>query len=383
MKKIRQRSYTPWFQPDYERSCRPAELVTDFSRRHLTRLWQGIPSVERTKDGVLFAVWYSGGVTEGMDNFVLLSRKRPGSGWETPVLVVENVEGIRDFDPNVWIDPRGCLHLFWTQAHMFFDGREGVWEAVCEHPDDNHLVFSAPRRLADGVMLNKPTVLSSGRWLYTVARCPICRFQPSSVGTVIGLDANDPAVGAHVYASDDGGATLVPLGSVRFPGSDFYEHMLYERRDGSLRMFARARPELTESVSLDGGLTWSEPRGSGILNPCSRFFLRRMPSGRLVMIGHDNGVARDRLTAYLSEDDGESWPYRLPLDERLSVSYPDAAITPDGRLYIIYDRDRYGALEILMASVSEAEILAGRLTDEVSYLQRVIDNGGGPHPDAR
>ena len=33
---------------------------------------------------------------------------------------------------------------------------------------------------------------------------------------------------------------------------------------------------------------------------------------------------RSHLTALLSEDDGQTWPYYLLLDERNEVSYPDA-----------------------------------------------------------
>ena len=51
-------------------------LITDkqkleqYDSKH--RLWQGIPSIERTKKGRLFACFYSGDVTEKNGNFVVL-----------------------------------------------------------------------------------------------------------------------------------------------------------------------------------------------------------------------------------------------------------------------------------------------------------------------
>ena len=37
-----------------------------------TRMFQGIPGLERSKDGRLWALWYSGGITEGELNYVIL-----------------------------------------------------------------------------------------------------------------------------------------------------------------------------------------------------------------------------------------------------------------------------------------------------------------------
>ena len=36
-----------------------------------TRLWQGIPGVERTKKGRIFVTWYSGGEVEQLGNYSL------------------------------------------------------------------------------------------------------------------------------------------------------------------------------------------------------------------------------------------------------------------------------------------------------------------------
>ena len=73
------------------------------------------------------------------------------------------------FDECLWIDPKGALHLYWAQSYGFMDGRIGVWESVCEDPDAPAPRFSAPRRLANGIMMNKPIVLSTGEWLFPIA----------------------------------------------------------------------------------------------------------------------------------------------------------------------------------------------------------------------
>ena len=78
---------------------------------------------------------------------------------------------------------------------------------------------------------------------------------------------------------------------------------------------------------------------------------------------------------YCSKDAGKTWSEGLLLDARDQVSYPDAAIGSDGRIYIIYDRERCAAREILTACITEEDILAGKLVSEGSFLQAVINRG--------
>lgn len=371
----RTQPYTPWFRADYARAAVPANMLApeEFERRHQLRLFQGIPAVESTDGGTLYAAWYSGGQTEGQDNFVVLARRRPGEAWEAPYRIVECVEGIRAFDPALWLDPAGNLHLFWAQAHLFFDGREGVWESVCAQPDAAQTAWSPPRRLCDGLMLNKPAVLRDGRWLYTVARASLKRFHGMPAATVIGSEVAQEPSRAQVWESKDSGKTMAFLGEVADEVTDFCEHMLYERSDGSLAMLLRAAPSLRMSRSFDGGRTWSAPEFSGIPSPCSRFHIRRLASGRLLLVNHAGSQARDRLCAYLSEDDGISWGQPFLLDARSQVSYPDAKQTADGRIHILYDRSRYGALEILYACITEEDVLSGRLVSPGSRLAEIVD----------
>ena len=65
------------------------------------------------------------------------------------------------------------------------------------------------------------------------------------------------------------------------------------------------------------------------------------------------------------------------IDERRDVSYPDCTEDENGNLYIIYDRERYDAKEILMAKVTEEDILAGRLVTPTSRLKVVLNRATG------
>ncbi len=97
-----------------------------------------------------------------------------------------------------------------------------------------------------------------------------------------------------------------------------------------------------------------------------------------MLVYHESLRVRSHLTAYLSHDEGETWSDGLLLDERAGVSYPDGAQTADGAIQIIYDRDRQGAKEILLAVFTEEEVLERKISRPGSRLRQVIIRGGQP-----
>jgi hypothetical protein len=82
--------------------------------------------------------------------------------------------------------------------------------------------------------------------------------------------------------------------------------------------------------------------------------------------------AREYLTAFLSPDDGKTWPAKLLLDERRTISYPDIAQAPNGDIYVHYDRNRYSDAEILFARFREEDVRAGKLVSKDAALKNVV-----------
>ena len=99
-----------------------------------------------------------------------------------------------------------------------------------------------------------------------------------------------------------------------------------------------------------------------------------------------NFTGRNNLTALLSEDEGKTFPYSIMLDERGGVSYPDVTESDDGYIYITYDRERgnrrnleeayRAAREILVAKITEEDIIGGEVKNKCSYLKRVASKLG-------
>ena len=314
----------------------PGPKYADDSRR-----FQGIPSVERARSGRLWATWYGGGIDEDRYNHILLATSEDGgSNWSDVGLVIDpDGDGpVRASDPCLWHDPDGRLWLFWAQGYeRHTDERSGVWAITTRLSDAAKPEWSEPVRLCDGVMLNKPTVLSSGEWLFPVALW----YREGS---------------AQVYSSSDQGSTWHFLGQstvLAEQDRSADEHMIVERGNGALWMLVRTEYGIGESISYDRGRTWSPVRPSQIQHTASRFFVRRLRSGDLLLAKNgpiNKQIGRSHLTAFLSKDDGDSWTGGLLLDERDEVAYPDGVQAPDGTIYVIYDRSRKGAKEIRLVS---------------------------------
>ena len=333
--------------------------------------------IERTPKGRLWACWVAGGDSPKAF-FVLASSDDDGATWSKPRLVVDShspeLPTARSIlVGNLWTDPLGRLWLIFDQSMEMFDGRAGVWAAICENPDAAEPKWSAPRRLWHGVTLNKPTVLSTGEWLL-----PISLDQRPGFGKFKGCFRElDPLRGANAFVSTDKGVTWERRGAAIFPNPDWHEHMFIERRDGSLWMLARTAKGIMQTTSTDGGRTWATPtEPPNLRQPNARFHIRRLASGRLLLVKHGDKIdaheGRVQLSAWLSADDGVTWKGGLILDERKGISYPDGFQAPDGTLYISYDRNRATDGEILLARFTEADVLAKQLVGPKSKSKLLI-----------
>ncbi len=371
-------------------TLQPPRVLTDFGPDHVksSRGAQGVPAIERSAQGRLWAAWYAGrsqrGVESSSSYCVLATSGDDGQSWSEK-LVIQPRRFVHTYDPCLWIDPQRRLWFFWAQSAGVQDGRMGVWAMVTTDAHSETPKWSQPRRIANGVMLNKPTVLKNGDWLLPVGlwrdntNVPNVKFDAEELEPytieMLTHDLGDER-GSNVYRSTDQGKSLERIGQVRIPGTRVDEHMIVERGDGSLWMLLRNIGGIAQSVSTDGGRTWSD--GSlylqGRMFRNKRFFIRRLNSGALLLVRNNSPDGkRSHMTAFVSDDDGATWKGGLLLDERES-SYPDGIQAEDGTLFIIYDHQRYtlnragkrGVGSVQIAVFSEEDVRAGKpMSDEV------------------
>jgi predicted neuraminidase len=378
-------------------ALQPSTVLTEFGPAHAknSRGAQGVATIERAPNGRLWAAWYTGkgkaGVESPYSYVVLATSEDDGKTW-TEKRALQAPRLCHTYDPCLWIDPAGRLWFFWAQSAGLQDGRMGVWAMTTDQPNNSQPKWTAIRRIANGVMLNKPTVLKNGDWLLCVGlwrdntNVPNIPFQPEEMKPytreMLAHDLGEER-GSNVYRSRDGGKTFERIGQARIPGTRVDEHMIIERRDGSLWMLVRNVAGIAQTTSTDGGKTWSESSLflKGEAHASRRFYIGRLRSGVILLVRNDppSGNARSHLSAFLSDDDGKTWKGGLMLDERES-SYPDAVEAPDGTVYIIYDQQRYtqrsggksGVGSVLWARIREADVRAGRLIEPASKLKQDV-----------
>ena len=337
------------------------------------RTWQGVPDITATPDGrVIYASWYGGGVSEEMGNYLTVSISDDGgASWhhDEVALLPKDPKTTRIFDPVLWCDPSGNVHMSCqvtiSDEAAPIDTHTSLHEMTLRW-DGGKLHCSKPEFMTYGMMKNAPVFLPSGEGLFPIYRCS--QNQHSKP-----IYKENPTRGTFVYVKKGNKyrqyATLPPVD----PSLYEYEEHQFATLDSDgkeLMCVARFRGGLRKSFSHDYGRTWSEfePMPEIGESTASRPHLIRLQSGRLLLL-YNNSPVRANMTAALSDDNGQTWPHKLLIDERINTSYPGACQLQDGTILMIYDRDRYGDMDILFTKLTEEDIL----TQHVPQINRITD----------
>lgn len=165
-------------------------------------------------------------------------------------------------------------------------------------------------------------------------------------------DGRGSDIRTWVLRSDDEGETWLPSESM-LPGPErgLMEPYIIELADGRLRMWMRTQVHTQyESVSSDGGITWSEAVAGPLVSPESPVAVARHEASGLLMVvwNHNrkgNHTAdRTPIGVAFSSDEGESWFGEQKLDPSTelgngdnSFSYPSADFLGDQGFVTYYE----------------------------------------------
>ena len=367
-------------------SIPPVLKTTDLAAYSTNRLDFALGNaIEMTRGGRIWLNWIAG--EDGAGSFTAgCWSDDGGETWTDVNFVIDSHDGTITDRTNIigcyWCDPDGVLHCFTDQSVFHYDRRAGIWEMTCANPDDAKPVWSKWRRIGNGHLMNKPIVLANGDWAfagYLMDAGPYGKGAPKIADKARAFAALDGERGATCYVSSDRGRTWEKRGTATFPGGDWHESQLLERKDGSIVLFARVRDEkvgcMMASESTDGGRTWTPShRLASMDNPNARFQVMRLKSGRVLFVCHGRPEAggkdkqgRSRLSAYLSDDECNTWKGGLLLDEGCG-SYPDAVQAPDGTIYVAHDHGRRTDAEIWVHRFTEEDVLAGKIVSPKGRL---------------
>lgn len=341
----------------------PPEYIGPIDAYHAkaTRRFACAPSVAVARNGRLWATWFSGkSPCENRNNFALLATSDDGGETWTEVQCVEpDREGQRrGFDPQVWVDPDGILHWFWTDVDFHVSSTLGVWEGIVGDACRPFERLSKPRVVGCGIMLGDPLVLSDGDWLLPISG-------PGRRQTAGFVASSDRGKTWHWR----GGATCTNVEDVCS-----HEHCVVEKKDGTLWTVVRRRIDIGQAFSTDKGRTWTPVEAFDVKCTNTRVWLAKLRSGNCILVKNGpigQNVGRKLLTAYLSRDEGKTWEGGLLIDERDSATYPNGCQAEDGLIYVVNDHDRKKGMDILLSQFTEEDVLAGK---NVSGRMKLLHN---------
>lgn len=265
------------------------------------------------RDGRLLLGWtefYAGaGADDGAARLVGRVSADGGRTWGDKYTLVENDGACNVMEVNFLRLGSGAIALFHCQKNVEVGGSQTPdCRVMLRISQDEGRIFGRARQLTGA---QRYVETASGRSL-----------RLGSGRILVECDAMEAA---FCLLSDDDGATWREGEHVRPAGGGCWEPAAVELRDGRVLMFLRTGlGGQYQTISADGGTTWSEPAPSPLRGTAAPISIERIPTtGDLLAIwNHDLGSprARNPLTAAISRDDGETWEH-----VRDVVSAPDDA----------------------------------------------------------
>lgn len=288
-------------------------------------------TVARVDDDTFVVAWFGGTEEKNDDVGIWLSKGNPGN-WSEPVELVK-VREEPHWNPVLFAAPDGRLILY------FKVGKEiPEWETWVTVSEDEGKTWSEPTELVPGdkggrgPVKNKPIILSNGDWL-----------APASVeGERWDVFVDRSTNGGKTWTATD----YLSIDSTKITGKGAIQPALWESEPGHVHMLVRTSSGVIgRSDSDDYGKTWSPLYKTSLPNPNSGIDLVNLDDGTLVLAYNPDGKNwgdRAPLTLAVSEDNGQTWPYKLdietgePDDE---FSYP-SIISDEENVYAVYTWQR-------------------------------------------
>ena len=329
-------------------------------------------SIVECANGDLLACWFQGSGERTADDVrVNGARLRKGEDAWSPVFLMADTPHFPDCNPVLFIDGRDRLWLFWIAVQA------NRWECSLlkyrraeEYTGDGPPIWSW-----QGVIMLKPGEafaesmkagfddlhMDEGMWaeyafpytrlLLEAAKDPykrqtgwMTRIHPLELpsGRILLPLYSDGFNASLVAISDDLGETWRP--SAPMIGEGPIQPTLVRKKDGTLVAYLRdsggAPPRAMASESKDDGETWSVARDSKIPNPGSSLEAISLRDGRWLLVLNDSPMSRGRLSAWLSESEGDDWEHKRliePCDDKgRSFAYPSVIQSESGLVHLSY-----------------------------------------------
>jgi len=223
--------------------------------------------------------------------------------------------------------------------------------------DDDGLTWTKPREITADVKRR------AWSWYATGPGAAIQLTRGAQAGRIV-VPANhreQDVDHSHVITSDDEGATW-RLGGITAEGTN--ESRAVELADGSVMLNSRnhrsASKQRAVSISADSGDSFDPARfrrDPVLVEPhCQAALVRHSwpadgQPGLVLFSNPASETRREGLTLRGSRDDGDTWPLKHVVHPGGSA-YSDLAVLPDGRVAVLYEKDGYRSIELVILSLA-------------------------------
>jgi len=324
-------------------------------------------SIVELPNGDLYTVWYIGSGERRADDVKLeAARFRKGAKQWSERYTVADTPGFPDCNPIVFVDAKKRLMMMWPvildnnwESALIVNriSNQG-WKSDPVAWSDTSNILLIPRNLESRLQAGIKSLLpqmqpgrdlqeaqnalerSSNKLYNRLGWMP--RVHPIQLpsGRLLVPLYTDTYNMSLIAISDDHGATwttsepMVSLGGV--------QPALVRKRDGTIIAYMRDNGPPPQRVlvaeSKDDGMNWSEVKDSDIPNPGSSVDVVGLRDGSWAMVNNDTEKGRNRLSVWISEDEGRTWPHRRAIEDHASggFSYPSVIQDSAGFIHVTY-----------------------------------------------
>lgn len=242
-----------------------------------------------------------------------------GRTWGEQYTLVENDGGCNVMEVNFLRLRDNRIALFYCQKNS----EAADCRVMMRTSSDEGKTWSAPKQISPD---NRYTGLTNGR----------CIRLKSGRILLETWDNGD----SYCYISDDDGETWRESQRIK-PGDGSWEPACIELKDGRVLMLTRTGlGGQYQSISSDGGETWSVPVASALTGTAAPVSISRIPTtGDLLAIWNHNPGApkRNPLTAAVSKDEGATWEHFRNIEDDPGDAWAYPAVTwVDNRALLTY-----------------------------------------------
>lgn len=316
------------------------EMDTDGSK------FYRIPVLITAQDGSLLAIADKRGDEIGdLPNTISVVAKRStdnGVTWSDAIMIAEGNAAKEE----TYGDPAAVLDRNTGKLICIYAGDNGLWHSnrskrmgfYISESSDNGLTWSEKRCITDHIYekfnwhgafaaSGNALQLKDGRLMFVVA----ARHTPEWGGPLTN----------HACYSDDGGRTW----NVSQGAGIGDEAKVVELENGDILMSVRNRGFRKFCRSTDRGETWGASfESTDLPEPACNGDIIRYPSKdgktRILQTIPASSTIREKVSIYLSKDEGASWPVKKQLCDTLSA-YSSIAILPDGSIGVLFEEGKW------------------------------------------